>query len=570
MRYEVLGGIEVLGEDGHVLPLGGPTQHRLLGTLLVEANHTVSVDHLVEALFDGAEPDNSVKAVRTYVSRLRGIVGEGTVATVAGGYRLSSEPGSLDAEQFSEFVRAASAARDGGDPARAVTLCEKALGLWQGRPFSPFSDEAWALGDAVRLEELRLVAKEERLDAQLALGAHAAVAGEAEAIIREAPMRERPRAALMLALYRSGRHAEALRAYKSFRDMLAEDTGLEPSDELARLERRIVERDPSLDTEGRHRNIRGYELHEKLAEGAFGTIYRGTQPSVGREVAIKVVKPELADDPRFIARFEAEAQLVARLEHPHIVPLHDYWREPGGAFLVMRYLRGGSAEERLARQGPFALEELSQVVDQVGTALVLAHSNGIVHRRREAVERHVRRGRQRVPGDFGIAFSELDDRSGGRRSAPPGRRCMRRPSSYRDTVPHPRPTSTRSACSSGARTAHAPFVSDARPSLVAMKLAAPIRSVRDFRPDLPAALDVVMQTATAPDPAKRFADMGELVLAWRAGAFAPARDVTTSLPRAERKQQASSSPSQSHARVAAGAASESLQGPPPVRRGRRG
>ncbi len=530
MRYEVLGGIEVLGEDGHVLPLGGPTQHRLLGTLLVEANHTVSIDHLVEALFDGAEPDNSVKAVRTYVSRLRGIVGEGTVATVAGGYRLCSEPGSLDAEQFSEFVRAASAARDGGDPARAVTLCEKALGLWQGRPFSPFSDEAWALGDVVRLEELRLVAKEERLDAQLALGAHAAVTGDAEAIIREAPMRERPRAALMLALYRSGRHAEALRAFQSFRDMLAEETGLEPSGELARLERRIVERDPSLDTEGRNRSIRGYELHEKIAEGAFGTIYRGVQPSVGREVAVKVINPELADDPRFIARFEAEAQLVARLEHPHIVPLHDYWREPGGAFLVMRYLRGGSAEERLVRQGPFAVEELSQVVDQVGTALALAHSNGIVHRDVKPSNVMFDEAGNAYLGDFGIAFSATDDRTGDAfRSA--GTPMYAAPEQLGGDGASPASDQYAFAVLLWQlATAHVPFEYDGRPSLVATKLAAPLRSVRGFRPDLPAALDLVMQTATAPDPAERFADIGELVLAWRAGAVTPAQGGTTSLP----------------------------------------
>ena len=93
MRYEVLGGIEVVGEDESVLSLGGPTQHRLLGALLVEANHTVSVDHLVEALFDGAAVENSVKAVRTYVSRLRSVVGEGTVATTAGGYRLAVDSG---------------------------------------------------------------------------------------------------------------------------------------------------------------------------------------------------------------------------------------------------------------------------------------------------------------------------------------------------------------------------------------------------------------------------------------------------------------------------------------------
>ena len=93
--------------------------------------------------------------------------------------------------------------------------------------------------------------------------------------------------------------------------------------------------------------VRGLELGELIAEGAFGSVYRATQPSVGREVAVKVVRPELADDPEFIRRFEAEAQIVARLEHPHIVPLYDFWREPGGAYLVMRYLRGGTAEQVL-------------------------------------------------------------------------------------------------------------------------------------------------------------------------------------------------------------------------------
>ena len=409
MRYEVLGGIEVVGDDEGVLPLGGPTQHRLLGALLVEANHTVSVDHLVETLFDGAAVENSVKAVRTYVSRLRSVVGEGTVATSAGGYRLAVDSGSVDAERFAELVRGASAAREAGDAARAVALCDEALSLWRGRPFSPFSDEPWAVGDVVRLEELRWVAKEERLDARLALGAHAEVAGEAEAMTLEAPMRERPRAALMKALYRSGRQAEALRAFQTFREQLAEDTGLEPSDELARLERRIVDRDPSLDTEGRGRSIRGYELHEKIAEGAFGAIYRGIQPSVGREVAVKVVKPELADDPRFIARFETEAQLVARLEHPHIVPLYDYWREPGGAFLVMRYLRGGSAEERLVRQGPFTLEELTQLVEQVGTALAVAHAAGVVHRDVKPANVMFDEVGNAYLADFGIALSAAGD-----------------------------------------------------------------------------------------------------------------------------------------------------------------
>ena len=95
--------------------------------------------------------------------------------------------------------------------------------------------------------------------------------------------------------------------------------------------------------------VRGLELDELIAEGAFGAVYRAQQPSVGREVAVKIVRSELADDPRFIRNFEFEAQVVARLEHPYIVPLYDYWREPGGAYLVMRYLRGGTIEDALNR-----------------------------------------------------------------------------------------------------------------------------------------------------------------------------------------------------------------------------
>ena len=116
MRYEVLGGIEVVGEDESVLSLGGPTQHRLLGALLVEANHTVLVDHLAAALFDGAEVENSVKAVRTDEHPAsRSVVGEGTVATTSGGYRLAVESGSVDAERFAELVRGASAAHEAGE-----------------------------------------------------------------------------------------------------------------------------------------------------------------------------------------------------------------------------------------------------------------------------------------------------------------------------------------------------------------------------------------------------------------------------------------------------------------------
>ena len=157
----------------------------------------------------------------------------------------------------------------------------------------------------------------------------------------------------MLALYRSARQADALRAYQLLKSRLGEELGIEPSSGLRKLEEQIVTGDEALETPGAGRRrrasaaepglaVRGYELREEIGEGAFGVVYRAYQPAVGREVAIKVIRPELANDADFIRRFQAEAQLVARLEHPHIVPLYDYWREPDAAYLVMRLMRGGS------------------------------------------------------------------------------------------------------------------------------------------------------------------------------------------------------------------------------------
>ena len=116
-----------------------------------------------------------------------------------------------------------------------------------------------------------------------------------------------------------------------------------------------------------------------MGAGAFGVVYRGVQPVVGREVAIKIIAPEHANRPDFIRRFEAEARIIARLEHPYIVPLYDYWREPDGAYLVMRYLRGGSLRD-LLREGPCDLEQAVAILDQITAALAVAHRRGIVHR----------------------------------------------------------------------------------------------------------------------------------------------------------------------------------------------
>jgi WD40 repeat protein/serine/threonine protein kinase len=127
------------------------------------------------------------------------------------------------------------------------------------------------------------------------------------------------------------------------------------------------------------KNIKGYEIRERIGTGGFGAVYKAYQTTIGREVAIKVILPDRANQPDFIRRFENEAQLVARLEHPHIVPLYDYWRDPDGAYLVMRWLRGGSLRDALAT-GVFELRAILLLLDQIAGALALAHRGGIIHR----------------------------------------------------------------------------------------------------------------------------------------------------------------------------------------------
>ena len=260
----------------------------------------------------------------------------------------------------------------------------EALALWRGRPYEDFAYESFAQAEIARLEELRLEAVELRVDADLRRGLAAELVGELEGLARQHPLRERLTALLMLALYRSERRADALKAYRRLRTRLADELGIEPSAALSALEAQMLAQDPALvadraavGAEARLA-VRGYELRERIGESRFGVAYRAYQPMVGREVAIKVIRPERANDPEFIQRFEAEAELVARLEHPHIVPIYDYWREPDAAYLVQRLFRPGSLADAV-RAGALDPGAAAQVASDVGSALALAHRHGVVH-----------------------------------------------------------------------------------------------------------------------------------------------------------------------------------------------
>src|SRR5689334_2257581 len=128
------------------------------------------------------------------------------------------------------------------------------------------------------------------------------------------------------------------------------------------------------------KTIRGYELHERIGDGGFGAVHRAYQPVVEREVAIKVILPQYANDPEFVRNFEAEARLIAHLEHPFIVPLFDYWREPDGAYLVMRFFPAGSLRRLLDQQRRLPIEKVSEILSQVAGGLDAAHRHHVIHR----------------------------------------------------------------------------------------------------------------------------------------------------------------------------------------------
>ena len=229
-----------------MLALGGTKQRSLLAILLLHANEVVSSDRLIDQLWGESPPSTAAKSVQVYVSGLRKELGEGKITTQPPGYVMRTGPSELDLAQFEQLLAEARRA----DPATAAQKLRRALALWRGPALADLQYEPFAQTDIARLEELRWTALEQRIDADLAAGRHAELVGELESLVAGHPLKERLRGQLMLALYRSGRQAEALDAYRHAQRELAEELGLEPSEELRRLEQSILQHDPELDLTG--------------------------------------------------------------------------------------------------------------------------------------------------------------------------------------------------------------------------------------------------------------------------------------------------------------------------------
>ena len=249
-EFRILGALEVVDDD-RPLTLGAPQQRAVLAVLLLHRGEVVSIDRLIDALWGERPPGSATKAVQVYVSNLRKALGDGLLVTRGRGYVLEAEGAQLDADRFQARVSEGRDALAEGDPQLASARLREALALWRGPALADFAFEPFAQGEAARLEEERLAALEDRIDADLALGRHTALIGELEALVREHPLRERLQAQLMLALYRSGRQADALERYQRARRKLIDELGIEPGRELQELERSILAQDPELGGAGR-------------------------------------------------------------------------------------------------------------------------------------------------------------------------------------------------------------------------------------------------------------------------------------------------------------------------------
>jgi serine/threonine protein kinase/DNA-binding SARP family transcriptional activator/ABC-type glycerol-3-phosphate transport system substrate-binding protein len=520
MRFRVLGPIEVAGESGPIT-LGGPKQRAVLAHLIVRANHVVPAEVLIDQVWGDEPPDAVRTSLQSYVSNLRKVLGPGRVEGRTPGYVLNLAPEELDATVFEALLREARAAD--GDADRVATILREALALWRGPAFADLASEPALSGEIARLDELRLQALEERLSADLDAGRHGDVIGELESLTREHPLRERLWGGLMLALYRSGRQADSLAAFQQARHVLAEELGVDPSPELQRLHERILRQDEELEIRGEP--LRGYRLMEQIGEGAFGVVYRAIQPHVGREVAIKSIHPELSNQPDFVRRFEREAQLVARLEHPHVVPLYDYWREPGGAYLVMRYLRGGTLED-LVGDGGLELERTAVILDQIASALTAAHRQGVVHRDVKPGNVLLDDDDNAYLSDFGVALAEgsLDQSTGALIRGTP---AYLSPEQIRLEPLTPRSD----IYSLGVvlfemLTGTHPFAEASLNALLERHMRQQLPPALRVRPELPAPVDDVIARATAKDPDARFADADQMASAFRSAIAAPAATPT--------------------------------------------
>jgi WD40 repeat protein/DNA-binding SARP family transcriptional activator len=498
----LLGPLEIR-RDGQPVGLSGPKRRALLTLLAANLDTPVGREEIIEALWPRRPTGREESTLRVHVSHLRDVLEferdhEPKVLLTRGqAYLLSGHVVDVDIRRFDELVSRARANLE-GEPAVALELFDEALSLWRGRALQDTEYEEFAQDEVRRLDLARAAAIQDRAEALITVGEDGAAVQDLEPLARSDPTNERVAGLLMRALYRTGRQSDALRVARRLARHLGEQ-GLEVSPSTRLLEEQILNHDPGLLPEGTvvidqlkpGRSVRGYELRDEAGRGSFGVVFRAFQPAVGREVALKAVDSELAQRPEFVRRFTEEARVIARLEHPHIVPLHDFWREPNGAFLVMRWMDGGSLVDRT---GPrWETNELGRVFDQIADALGYAHSCGVVHRDVKPANVLFDATGNAYLSDFGLAVTGIE--TGAATTRPP--RTVEPPYASPEQIRGEGPT----------------VASDIYALGVMLAEAASGEAFADSSTSLPEAVWEVVTVATAAHPGDRFPDMSAFRLA---------------------------------------------------------
>jgi WD40 repeat protein/DNA-binding SARP family transcriptional activator len=359
LEFRILGPL-TLRVDGVSLPIGGPKQRALLAMLLMSANRVVSRERLIGELFPAQDVESADHALRNHVSRLRKVLrpaatDEPRLVARPPGYLLRVEPGELDLDTFERQVADAREALADADPDAAAECLRAAEALWEGRPLSDLEFEAIMSVEVERLEELRLAAIEERIEAELALGRQLALVPELETLTVEHPFRERFRAQLMLALYRSGRQAEGLEVYRRTRTLMNDELGIEPGVELQQLERAILVQDAELEV-------------RTNGGGSSATTLKDVCPFKG------LAPFELADAEFFFGRERLVDELVARLAETPLLAVVGPSGSGKSSLLRAGLLPALGYESVLIRPGKQPVAQLAAALAEIapGERLVLA------------------------------------------------------------------------------------------------------------------------------------------------------------------------------------------------------